>query len=68
MRREVTPDFVQSSLQDLIQNIAIKEQLINNAQGFIKLAEAEKRQEIHCPLSKNSTKSRNPLPTFKRRY
>lgn len=57
MRGETTPDFVQSSLQDLIQNTTVKEPLINNSQGFIKLAEAVKRQEIHCPLSKSSTKS-----------
>lgn len=54
MRGEATPDFAQSSLQDLIQIVTIKELLINNSQGFIKLAEVVQRQEIP--------------PTFKKQY
>lgn len=55
MRGEATPDFVQSSLQDLIQN---HQRLSNNSQnvlGFPILAE-EQRQKIHCLLSKSGTK------------
>lgn len=59
MRGEATPDFAQSSLQDLIQNVTIKEPLNNNSQNVLRftiLADAEKRQIIRCLLSKSGTK------------